>query len=281
MRSHPRTRTDTVTAVAVLQAPPTLDRLLQQLAPISLAAMGDVALLRRADTKMLLAEDKLRCVLSEISDDYKVLEIEGRRLHRYQTVYFDTPDYSLYHQHQNGQRSRYKVRIRSYIDSGLYFLEVKQKTNQDLTLKKRLQVPESMHRIDERGSAFLAATFPYPAATLVPTLYSAFRRVTLVSRHSTERVTVDTDLSYYLHGNEFTLAGIAIVEVKQPSLPTHSPFIEQLRALGVRPMSFSKYCLGVAALVPQVKHNRFKPQQLVVQRLMEDAQHRQAGVLAQ
>ena len=32
-----------------------------------------------------------------------------------------------------------------------------------------------------------------------------------------------------------------------------------MRALGIRSTGFSKYCIGIALLYPQVKHNNFKP----------------------
>ena len=40
----------------------------------------------------------------------------------------------------------------------------------------------------------------------------------------------------------------------------NSAFVREMRALGVRPTGFSKYCIGVSMLYPEVKHNRFKPQ---------------------
>ncbi len=251
-------------------APPSLARALAEFAPISLAEMADVALLRRIDTKLVLREEQLVGVLARLSDDYEVLEIANRRLHHYQTLYFDTPAYALYYQHHNGQGNRYKVRARTYLDSGLAFLEVKHKTPQGVTLKERLQTAALLRWIDPRAREFLAAHFPYPAETLTPVLWNHFRRVTLVSKHRAERLTLDVGLSFRVGQTELALPGLAIVEVKQAAYSLRSEFIGQLRALGVRPVGFSKYCIGVSLLVPQVKHNHFKPNHLWLNRILQE-----------
>ena len=62
---------------------------------IGLSEMGHVALLRRTDVKYLLSEEQLLCALAGLTGAYRVLEIEGRRLHRYRTIYFDTPNLAL------------------------------------------------------------------------------------------------------------------------------------------------------------------------------------------
>ncbi len=237
-----------------------LTRTLGHFSPVGLEEIRDAALLRRFDTKIVLREDQLAHILAQLSNAYDVLEIEGRRVHQYHTLYFDTPALTLYHQHHNGQRSRYKVRIRTYEDSGLAFLEVKHKTNQDVTIKERLVIPEPMMHISAEGWDFLDAMLPEPADTLLPILENAFRRVTLVSKHRAERLTLDVGLSFGVEHAGIVLPGIAVAEIKQAAYSLGSEFIGLARGLGIRPIGFSKYCMGVALLAPQVKHNAFKPQ---------------------
>jgi hypothetical protein len=57
---------------------------------IRLSEMEDVTLLRRTDTKYLLSESQLYQALERLGDRYRVLEINGRQPHAYQTLYFDT-----------------------------------------------------------------------------------------------------------------------------------------------------------------------------------------------
>lgn len=247
-----------------------LSSTLARFAPVKLEEMQDVALLRRIDTKIVLHEAQLIRILAQLNDAYEVLEIEERRIHRYRTLYFDTPDYTLYNLHHNGHCTRYKVRARTYQDSGLAFLEVKRKTGQGLTVKDRLKIPGISTQIGADGYAFLELFFPYPAGDLTPKLWNHFRRVTLVNRRSAERLTLDFGISFRAGSAEIMLPGIAIAEIKQSVHSLRSEFIVSLRALNLRPMSFSKYCVGLSLLVPHVKYNRFKPQQILLNRLMQE-----------
>lgn len=248
------------TTIAAPAVHRTLARALTQFFPVGLEEIQTAALLRRFDTKMVLREDQLSQILARLSKSYDVLEIEGRRIHQYHTLYFDTPALTLYLQHHNGQRSRYKVRMRTYEDTGTSFLEVKCKTNQHVTIKDRLAIPEATRTISAEGQDFLDTLLPVPTDTLLPILENDFRRVTLVSKHRAERVTLDFGLSFRLEDARMVLPGIAIAEIKQAAYSFGSEFIGQARELGLRSLSFSKYCIGIALLAPQVKHNAFKPQ---------------------
>ena len=244
--------------------------LLQGFEAVHLSEMDRVALLRRTDTKYLLGEDQLSRTLARLMDHYQVLEINGRRLQRYQTLYFDTQDLALYQQHHNGWRNRYKVRERAYADSDLAFLEIKQKTNTNTTIKSRRRTRSLSSQLPRNATPFLRTHYPYPVEELEAKLLNAFQRITLVSRHGVERLTVDVGLRFLWNGVCVSLAGIAIAEVKQDGFSMDSEFIRQMRALGVRATSFSKYCIGVSMLYPEVKHNVFKPQLRQIDRLLHE-----------
>jgi len=240
------------------------NRVLRRFSPTSLAQMQGVALLRRIDTKYVLSKAQLHQALTRLTADYDVLEIADQRLHHYQTLYFDTPDFALYRQHHDGQRDRYKVRSRVYVDSGLAFLEVKRKTNKNVTVKSRLQTTEGGTRINAHetahGAGFLRAHFPQATEALAPQLWNDFYRITLVSKHSVERLTLDVGLSFQAGGTQTALPGVAVAEVKQEAFSLRSEFVGQMRALGVRSTHFSKYCIGISGLYTHVKRNHFKPQ---------------------
>lgn len=227
---------------------------------IQLSEMGDVALLCRIDTKYLLSEVQLLQALECLTGTYRILEISGRRSHRYQTLYFDTPDLELYRQHHNGWRDRYKVRERTYLDSGISFWEVKHKIGDHVTLKSRMRTRELSTQIAHEAESFLRTHYPYRVDELEAKLSNTFQRITLVSTNSAERLTVDVGVRLVWNGAQTSLDGIAIAEVKQDGYSTDSAFIRQMRAQGVHPTRLSKYCIGISTLYPQVKYNRFKPQ---------------------
>lgn len=235
-----------------------LSSLLAAFEPVGLAQMQDVSLLKRVDTKFLLQPAQVAVVLANVVDDYHVLDIEQRRLNRYQTLYFDTPNFDLYRLHHAGARHRYKVRSRQYIDSQLAFFEVKHKSQEARTEKERLPTTQFITRCNAETNRFIANHMPF-AMSLEPTVSNWFSRMTLVSKHGCERVTLDVCLRFGAHGRGLSCPNIVIAEVKQEQLDHRSYFMQQMRALSIRPASFSKYCIGVALLYPHIKHNRFKP----------------------
>lgn len=248
-----------------------VERTLETFDPISLAEMENVALLNRTDTKFIMRMSQLEHVLERITGDYRVLETAHTRLNHYQTLYFDTHDFALYRQHHNGVRSRYKVRVREYVDSDLAFWEIKRKTNKERTIKSRLQTPEWVTDLDdEQIDEFVYAHAPIDARELEPKLLNRFLRITLVSSHRPERLTLDLNLEFGWGDALVALPGIVIAEVKRERSTCHSDFIRQMRELGVRSKSFSKYCAGVYMLYDDVKVNNFKAQMRLVEKLMQE-----------
>ena len=252
---------------------PQVPAVVEQYAPISLSEMASVALLNRTDTKFVMAAETLLAGLSQLQNDYRVLEIEGVRLYNYRTLYFDTADFTLCYRHHAGALDRYKVRSRAYLDSRLSFFEVKHKTNKKRTIKNRLQTPHIKTSVNRDTARFLTDYYPHEAAELLLALWNSFVRVTLVSNHRPERLTLDFDLAFQIGPKRLSLPGVAIAEVKRDGFFAYSDFVQQMRLLGVRPTSFSKYCLGVSYFYPELKHNNFKPKHLLVQKLMRGDSH--------
>lgn len=260
-----------------------LQRIIKQYDPITLEQMSGIKLMNRTDTKFVTSERLLRELLQLAQKDYFAQEIDGERIARYFTAYFDTPDQEMYIMHQNGHLNRQKVRIRSYVDSHLNFLEVKTKDNHGRTKKKRV----SMQNFDANNHAhdivfrcqdedfvvydeFLRKYLRFSPKSLSQQLENNFNRITLVNKARTERLTIDTGLRFVnlTTGLKRDLSGLAIIELKRDGLQP-SPILDLLLQLRIKPMGFSKYCMGQAFTNPDLKHNRFKPRMRNVERLLE------------
>lgn len=248
-------------------APSRLDAVADGFATISLDEMDAVALLNRVDTKFVLTTAQLLRALTTLQNDYRILEVQGQRLNHYRTLYFDMPDFDLYNLHVNGHAERYKVRSREYTDSHLSFLEVKHKTRKDRTIKDRINTVQPLHHVNREAEQWLHGVFPYESSMLEAKIWNAFTRLTLVSKHCCERVTLDVDLAFYRNDKVTRLDGVAIAEVKLDAQDQSSPFLEQMHAQRIRPQGFSKYCIGVSMLYDHVKKNALKPQLLRLEKL--------------
>lgn len=230
--------------------------------PITLAEMDGVKLMNRVDTKFITGTAELYILLEKATEHYRIVEIDGERITPYASVYFDTGNATMYHMHHDGKLNRYKIRMRTYLNSELSFLEVKRKNNKGRTSKKRMCISyESFNSLvfGESEQEFLEKKTPYLAPSLKPLLQSSFKRITLVDKNLSERVTLDIDLNYKNISNNQTrnMDGLVIIEMKQDGM-NRSFFRDYLNDLRIKPGSISKYCLGMVLVNPGLKSNRFK-----------------------
>lgn len=245
--------------------------LLQQFETVSLDDMKKVRLMNRIDTKFVTTRDRLLSLLAMAGEQYFVQEIGGELDMPYRTLYFDTPGRTMYVEHLRGRLSRQKIRMRTYESSGLTFLEVKNKNNRGRTDKKRVVCTKDSSPDDCGG--FLDGLSHYDVGTLSPSLENRFRRITLVNRRMTERLTIDTGLRFRdsrLRGAVTVLDSLVIIELKRDGL-MESPVSRMLNMLRIHPSGFSKYCMGLALTDRELRHNRFKPRLRMVGRLCEPA----------
>ena len=227
--------------------------------PVSLETVGPSASRDRCDTKFLLSQDQLLAVLGGLHEHYSALEVGGARLHRYRTLYFDTAGFDLYRRHQRSSRSALKIRSRHYVDSGRSFFELKRKVGPRRSLKARTETPAIVTELTAAQGAFIAAHAPINSECLRPTLWNRFERITLVSKKSRERVTLDLGVQFEWQPSEVHLSGVVVGELKQERFNRASAFFWHMRSIGSRPTGFSKYCVGAALLHPQLKSNRARP----------------------
>ena len=234
--------------------------------------MSGIRLMNRTDTKFVTNIATLRKLLKLAVWQYRAQEIEGKRQARYYTMYFDTPDMQMYTCHHSGHANRQKLRIRSYVDSGLNFLEVKTKNNHKRTRKKRTTMFDFDPLAPARNIAFashddnfkesdcfLRENLWYKPEIMEEAIENRFNRITLVNNNKTERLTIDTDLCFHnIHtGNDCSLPELAIIELKRDGL-VPSPILALLNELRIKPLGFSKYCIGTALTNPDIRQNRFK-----------------------
>ena len=232
---------------------------LESFDPITLEETKAVRLMNRIDTKYVFGLDTLERVLERAVGAYHVQQVLGENNIPYHTLYLDTPESAMYMAHQNGRRTREKIRVRTYIHSHLTFLEVKNKNNKGRTDKRRIQLDEPDDLPVEMADAFLTQNAWYSLSQLSPQLENHFQRITLVNKAMTERLTIDTNICFHnlRNGNNLELPHVVVMELKRDGLQ-ESPIREILKDLRVRQSGFSKYCMGCALTDPRLKQNRFK-----------------------
>lgn len=225
----------------------TLAELAEPLRAISLAeTMDEAGLQTRIDTKYVLPLPLLGRVLQALGPGVRAMEIDGLRVFRYESVYFDTPRLQFYRDHVQGRRVRHKVRTRRYVDSDLTMLEVKAKGGRGETVKHRTEASE-LFRLGACGRRFVDELLEGQpdAADLRPVLISRYSRATFVHAEAGLRLTCDVDLSFASPMTDAAVpTGRVLVETKASGSP--SPVDRILHRVSQRAVSISKYCAGIA-----------------------------------
>jgi hypothetical protein len=234
------------------------------LEPIGLDELLERApLLSRLDRKYVLPTTDLPAVLARLSADVQVLEIDGDREFTYQSLYFDTPELTCYLATAHRRRRRFKLRIRSYVDSDQHFLEVKIRGRRGTTVKERIPYLGEFGGLgaEARGYAdavLSAAGIHSQKLHFEPVLITGYRRSTLFLPSTGSRVTIDRELAWGLPGQD-AVRTLDRVIVETKSVHGVSDVDRLLWSLRHRPCSVSKYATGLAALRSDLPANHWTP----------------------
>lgn len=234
-------------------------------------------LLCRVDNKYIVELETIRALADALRDDFRVLEIDGRRRFTYETVYFDSPRLGAYRAHLQGRRRRFKIRSRRYVDSDLHVFEVKLKGRAGRTDKRRLRIAAEQHaRLTPDAERFADDVLREAYGRglpedMEPALRMRYERITLAAREDGERVTFDFNLDYGDAGLE---DGYAIVETKTGN--GRGIADRALIDLGVRPESCSKYSVGIGLTRDDVRTN---PWARLMRRYFATAQRGSRGAM--
>ena len=175
----------------------------------TLAELNSAAgLLTRVDRKYLVPLTCAQNLVDGLAPHARVLAIDERRRFSYTSTYFDTPGLEAFMLAARKRRRRFKVRTRTYLDSGLCFLEVKTCGARGSTVKRRMGYhADDASRLTGPGRAFVAACLAGAgvtgsaaarevAAALRPVLATTYERTTLHLPRAEARATIDTALTW-------------------------------------------------------------------------------------
>ena len=243
-----------------------ISKITASFSPIKLVEMDNVKLMSRSDTKFAFKISKLPELLNQIIPFYRVLEINGKLIHDYKSLYFDTDDRKFYLDHHNGRVNRNKVRFREYVGSDLTFLEIKRKNNKGKTIKKRIKVDSINDDLSVKQKEYIHSIIG-SNIILNSKQWINFSRITFVHKVHKERLTIDINLNFKEKDRRGDLNQIAIGEVKQERMSRLSDFMRIAKDLHILPIRISKYCMSTLELNPELKQNRFKEKTLFLTKL--------------
>ena len=247
-----------------------LNELLKKFNAITIEELDEMKLLKRFDTKFIMPYTHIEALIEGMQEDYRILEIENKRVFTYESLYLDTDEYTFYKQHHNKKLNRYKVRFRKYTDAGKSYLEIKHKTNKG-KLKKYRKKKEGIENVlsQETKDYINKKVENIDADQLSQKIWTNYRRFTLANVKALEKITIDTNVTFLsADGKQKEALPAVVVEIKQSQRSLKSPFMYRMtRDFHIAPTAFSKYCIGMILLHSNVKYNRFKSRLLALKRM--------------
>lgn len=236
-----------------------LTTIIDSIPTITLQQLDECAQLHtRKDRKYIIDAEQLATILTDLPAQARVLEIDHQRSFGYVSTYFDTPTFDSYRLAATRRHQRFKVRVRTYQQSGDSVLEVKIKNRHGQTVKHRLPVSGEEELNSERCQNFLNQfdEVREHTAALELSATSTYRRTTLVFPDVGTRATIDSDFQCHdSDGRHVDIGGSLIVETKSSGKP--SELDQMLWRAGIRPVKVSKYATGLAALHQELPSNRW------------------------
>lgn len=245
-----------------------LQHTLEGFGAVSLDEAQQVNLANRQDTKYLFDAAKLPAMLQTLAGKCSVLEINGLRHSRYETLYYDTPDWLLFRQHLRGQLSRYKVRSRRYLATNSTFFELKIKNNKQRTVKSRIEMSAMEDQPTDEAQQFLAEHLGDVPEGLRAVCRIKYRRLTLINPDLTERMTLDFDLGFDNGIRQYHYPNLVIAEVKQER-SVQSVFTQLMQQFAIRRGKLSKYCWSVLTLNPELRRGNLKPMLIQLNKVLQ------------
>jgi len=237
-----------------------IEEYIKSFASTSLEEVKKIESPKRTNSKYVFSIRKLPGVLKDMAKSYKLLYVDEIAHHPHTTIYFDTDQYAMYNDHQNGKVNRYKIRYKKYDVSKSGFLELKYKNNKGQKCKKKTPFNLASQDIRE-AELFLKSNSPFLAKNLTPQLVIKYTRLTFINKEKEERITCDYQLnitSYDDQNKTINLEHLCIIEVKRSKCRKHSIVTSILLKHKIFLRGMSKYCIGLAIINDKLKSNRFK-----------------------
>jgi hypothetical protein len=244
---------------------PHIAQVLNAYSPISLQALNEKAeMLARMDNKYIVKGQELAPVLTALADYFEVLEIDGKNSFEYCSRYFDDAELRGYYDHHQKRRKRCTVRVREYVDAGLYFLEVKLNESRSSTSKRRLQIDQPVTSPDDNFLSFVDGCYcdcynEHFEKQLIPVIDIKYHRITLVAKEGGERLTLDTGICFCTSETECTTPDDTFI-IETKSARGNGIADKILRAIHIKPTKrVSKFSLGMVVTGQVQKYNGFLP----------------------
>ncbi len=220
------------------------------------------SLMTRVDKKYLVSIKDFDNLMLDLENEFDVLEIDGIRFLPYKTIYYDDANFNLYNHARLKKPKRFKLRERIYEHSGNGYFEIKYKSKGKVTIKERIALVTQnlVSNEDLFSNEVFLQKWNINFADYKSILDIYYKRVTFVSKTSECRVTMDFNLKYKYNEKLMLYEDMIVVEIKSNTFNDKNLVTSNLKKIGAKKISFSKYGVGLALCNDNLNTNGFAKQ---------------------
>jgi len=199
------------------------------------------------DFNFLFSNTDLEILLEQNKDHYEAFPFDGEVLRSYNAVYFDTPKNQLFIEDHNKKRNRNIVRYVKCIETNKTILEARYLNKKGVKKKKKMQVDSIKKELSENEIEFLSKVLPKKIANnLEARLSLNYKRIVIVGKNNSDRVTIDSDFEVSKNEEPFVKIDLANCKINQERGLEASVFHNSLRNNNIRESKISNYVLGMS-----------------------------------
>ena len=124
----------------------------------------------------------------------------------------------FYHAHHAGRVNRHKIRVRTYVETGSQFLEIKRHQKKGRTVKvRKLMTGSDISPLNCLLDPIFFSAGDLPLDLLQLTVLVQYKRITLVNPSNKDRLAIDLNVGFGIAANRIQLLSFVVAELMQES----------------------------------------------------------------
>ena len=215
----------------------------------------DFGLTNLAKQKYISSTKKVGNILFSLGNRFRVLNVGGKKVFSYRTLYFDTWNCCFFNEYLNESPLRHKVRLRETQNGNRCYFEVKvSDSTKNQRLKQRIAIESWECFKNNQSQELLKKGTGLTFDQITPILGCQFKRIVLIDDKAQQRVSIDLSPVFInpSTGVNVGVPELVIIETKR-NTENADLFAELIDSESAQKSDISRYMTGMLATNPSTK----------------------------
>ena len=205
--------------------------------------------------KYITTTKKVGNILFSLGNRFRVLNVGGKKVFSYRTLYFDTWNCCFFNEYLNENPLRHKVRLRETENGNRRYFEVKvSDSTKNRQLKQRIAIESWECFKNAQTEELLGRGTGLTFEQITPILECQFKRIVLIDNKAQQRVSIDLS-PIFINSRTGVNIGVPELVIIETKRNTNNPdlFAELIDSESAQKSDISRYMTGMLATNPLTK----------------------------